>query len=159
MRMTMFAAALAMAGLWAPASAQRTRALAVAASAPVPREAAAVVDAFHAALGRGDTAGAAAMLAPDVLIYESGRAERSKAEYAAHHLPADAIFARAVRRNTTRRSGRADGSSAWITTEATTKGKFRDKVIDSVGMETMVLKRTGPAWRIVHIHWSSADAK
>lgn len=154
-----FAAALLMAGLWVPASAQSARSPAAAASASVPREAAAVVDAFHAALGRGDTADAAALLDPEVLIYESGRAERSKAEYATHHLPADAIFAKAVRRSVTRRSARADGTLAWITTEATTKGSYRNKVIDSVGMETMILKQLGRTWRIVHIHWSSADAK
>lgn len=157
MTMRMFAAALAIACLWTPASAQR--ASAIAASIAVPREAAAVVDAFHAALGRGDTAGAAALLASDVLIYESGRAERSRVEYVAHHLPADAVFARAVRRSVTRRSGGVDGTLAWITSEATTKGKYKDKAIDSVGLETMILKRTGRTWRIVHIHWSSADGQ
>ena len=157
MRKQLISVALAMAGLCAPASAQRVSTTAT--SNAVPGEAAAAVDAFHAALGRGETAGAAALLDPDVLIYESGRAERSKAEYAAHHLPADANFAKATRRNVTRRSGRADGTSAWVTTEATTKGKYRDKVIDSVGMETMILKRTGQTWRIVHVHWSSAAAK
>lgn len=85
MRLQMLVVALALAGLWAPASAQR--APTTAASVAVPREAAAVVDAFHAALSRGDTMAAAALLDPKVLIYESGRAERSKAEYAAHHLP------------------------------------------------------------------------
>lgn len=139
-----------------PASAQRAVSTA---SAAVPREAAAVVDAFHAALVRGDLAGALALLDANVLIYESGRAERSKAEYASHHLPADATFAKMVQRKVTRRSGRAQGSSALITTEARSQGKYRDKVIDSIGMETMVLTRAGPAWRIVHIHWSSADAK
>jgi len=157
MKMQILMAALAMAGLWAPASAQR--APTAAASVAVPRGVAAVVDSFHAALGRGDAVAAAALLDPNVLIYESGRAERSKAEYAAHHLPADAIFAKAIRRSVTRRSGRADGSSAWVTTEATSKGKYKDKVIDSVGVETMVLKLVNQTWRIVHIHWSSANAK
>jgi len=157
MRLKMLVVALALAGLWAPATAQRTST--AAASVVVPREAAAVVDAFHAALGRGDTDGAAALLDPNVLIYESGRAERSKAEYAAHHLPADAIFAKAIRRTVTRRSGRAVGSSAWVATEATSKGKYKNKAIDSFGVETMVLKRIGKTWRIVHIHWSSANAK
>ena len=157
MRLRMSIAALALAGLWVPASAQQASPTAT--SVGVPREAAAVVDAFHAALGRGETAAAAALLDPYVLIYESGRAERSKAEYAAHHLPADANFAKAIRRSVTRRSGRVDGSLAWITTEATTKGRYKDKVIGSVGMETMVLKRTDQTWRIVHIHWSSANVK
>ena len=148
----------AIAGSSLPASAQRAAAFPMTPAA-VPRAAAAVVDAFHAAIGRGDLAGAAALLDANVLIYESGRAERSKAEYASHHLPADAMFAKALRRTVTRRSGRAEGNLAWVTTEARSQGKYKNKVIDSVGMETMILKRTGPAWRVVHIHWSSADAK
>lgn len=124
-----------------------------------PAAAAAVVDSFHAALERGDTAGAAALLADDVVIFESGGAERSKAEYAADHLGADAAFAKAVRRAVTRRTGRSDGRMAWIVTETTTKGTYNDRSINSVGMETMVLERDGATWRIKHIHWSSANVE
>lgn len=132
---------------------------------PVPRIAAplrqpaAAVDAFHAALGRGDTAAAAALLISDALIYESGRAERSKAEYAGHHLPADAAFAKATRRTVTRRSGHAAGDLAWVASETKTVGTFKSKAINSIGKETMLLRRGRGGWRIVHVHWSSADAK
>ena len=78
------------------------------------REAVAVVDAFHAALKHGDTSAAAALLADDALIFESGGVERSKAEYAARHLPADAEFAQATSSVVTHRSGRSDGTLAWI---------------------------------------------
>src|SRR3546814_15767141 len=50
--------------------------------APTALEATAVVDAFHAALDHGNEVDALALLADDVLIFESGGAERSKAEYA-----------------------------------------------------------------------------
>ena len=125
----------------------------------VSREAATVVDAFHAALERGDTARASALLASDALIFESGRAERSKAEYASHHLAADTAFAKAVRRVVTRRTGHADGRLAWIATETATKGTYKDRPINSTGVETMVLEREGKAWRIKHVHWSSANVK
>lgn len=118
---------------------------------------AAVVDAFHAALGRGDTAAAATLLSADALIYESGRAERSKAEYLSHHLPADAAFARATRRTVTDRSGRVEGGLAWIASQSRTTGTYKSKPIDSLGTETMLLRREGGAWRIIHIHWSSAN--
>ena len=52
--------------------------------------AAATVDAFHAALTAGNTAAAARLLAEQALIFESGEVEHGKAEYVAHHLPADA---------------------------------------------------------------------
>lgn len=123
------------------------------------RAASAVVDAFHAALGRGDTRAAAALLANDALIYESGGVERGKAEYAAHHLAADAMFAKAMARVVTRRTGGVEGQTAWIASESSTKGYFKNKPINSVSTETMVLRRDRGSWRIVHVHWSSANVK
>lgn len=122
-------------------------------------EAARAVDAFHAALARGDTAAALALLADDAVIYESGGVERGKAAYAAHHLQADAAFAKAVPSRITRRSGAVDGHVAWILTEARTTGTYRDRPIDRVTTETAMLRRTGGKWRIIHFHWSSAAAK
>jgi ketosteroid isomerase-like protein len=123
------------------------------------RQPAAAVDAFHAALTRGDTNAASALLASDALIYESGRAERSKVEYAAHHLRADAAFAKSTRRTVTRRSGQVTGHLAWIASESRTAGTYKAKPINSTGTETMLLRRERAGWRIAHIHWSSADAK
>ena len=126
--------------------------------APSARAAVDVVDAFHGALKRGDRHAAAALLADDALIFESGGVERSKAEYAARHLPADAEFAQATSSVVTHRNGRSDGTLAWIASEGRTTGKFRGKAINSASTETMLLRRWGPGWKIVHIHWSSAAA-
>lgn len=120
------------------------------------RGAAATVDAFHAALRRGNTKAAAALLADDVLIFESGGAERTKAEYVAHHLPADAVFAKSVSSAVTRRAGGADGAVAWVASEGRTTGTHKDKAVDLLTTETMLLRRTDAGWKIVHIHWSSA---
>jgi len=125
---------------------------------PAAREAAATVDAFHAALRRGDTASAAALLTDDALIFEEGRAERSKAEYAARHLGADAEYSKAVAGERVRRTGDAAGDMAWIATEGRSKGKFRGTAVNLVTDETMVLRRIGGTWKIVHIHWSSAQS-
>ncbi len=118
-------------------------------------EAAAAVDGFHAALRRGDTSAALEFLAADALIYEEGGAERSRAEYASHHLAADAAFSQAVPSTRSRRTGRASGETAWIATESRTTGRFRDRAVDRLSAETMVLRREGGRWRIAHIHWSS----
>jgi ketosteroid isomerase-like protein len=123
------------------------------------RAAGAVVEAFHLALGRGDTRAASALLTDDALIFESGGVERGKTEYAAYHLAADAAFAKATARVVSRRSGRAEGSTAWIGSESTTKGSFKNKPINSVSTETMILRRDRSGWRIAHVHWSSANAK
>lgn len=120
------------------------------------RGAAATVDAFHAALRRGDARAAAALLAEDALIFESGEVEWTKAEYAAHHLPADVEFSQAVSSVVTRRAGNATGSLAWIASQGRTAGTYKGKALDLTTTETMLLRRTAAGWRIVHIHWSSA---
>ena len=121
------------------------------------RGAASTVDAFHAALRRGDTQGAAALLADDALIFEAGGVERSKAEYAAHHLPADAAFSQAVGSTVTGRSGRSNGTLAWVASEGRTTGTYKGRTLDRTTVETMVLRLIGRSWKIVHVHWSSGD--
>ena len=116
----------------------------------------ATVDAFHAALRRGDTRAAAALLADDALIFEEGGVERSKAEYAADHLPADAAFAQLVASAVTRRAGGSEGVLAWVASEGRMTGTYKGKAIDRATTETIVLRRVGGHWKIVHIHWSSA---
>lgn len=118
-------------------------------------DAASAVDAFHAALKTGNTAAALALLAPDVMIFEEGGAERSREEYASHHLGSDAAFAAASEATVARRSGWADGDIAWITSEGRTTGQFNGRAVDRLTTETMVLKRHADGWRIHHIHWSS----
>ena len=120
------------------------------------RPAAAVVDAFHAALRRGDTKAALSHLTENALIYEAGGAERGRQEYASHHLAADAAFARAVPGKITRRAGEVAGDVAWIATEGRTTGTYKGKAVDRVTTETTVLRRLERTWKIVHIHWSSA---
>lgn len=120
------------------------------------REPAAVVDAFHAALHRGDTRAAAALLSEDALIYEAGVVERSKAEYVSQHLPADADFSKAVSSVVTRRSGHSDGGLAWVASEGRYSGTYHGKALNQRTTETMLLRRVGPSWKIVHVHWSSA---
>lgn len=117
--------------------------------------AAAAIDAFHAALKAGDTAAALTFLAPDVMIFEEGGAERSRDEYASHHLGSDAAFAAASDATVARRSGWAEGDVAWITSEGRTTGQFNGRAVDRLTTETMVLKRHADGWRIHHIHWSS----
>jgi ketosteroid isomerase-like protein len=162
MRLILAAAGSLLAGIAAAHPAQpggHEAAQPVATVSPAARPAAAIVDAFHAALRRGDTDAAQSHLAHDALIYEAGGVERGKQEYAAHHLGADAAFAQAVPATVTRRAGEAVGDIAWIATEGRTAGIYTGKTVDRVTTETMVLRREGEAWKIVHIHWSSAAGR
>lgn len=117
----------------------------------------ATVSAFHAALAKGDTAAALALMAEDALIFESGGVERGRAEYAAHHLKADAAFSAATRRTLVSRSEGESGDAAWVTSVETVTGTFRGRPINSRSVETMLLRRVEGRWLIAHIHWSSAE--
>jgi len=125
-------------------------------ASPSATSAVETVDAFAAALKAGDAAAIERLMAPDVLIAESGGAERSFSEYAGHHMPADMAFVKAVASTIKDRRVFEGGAQATVVTEAISKGTFRDKPVHSRLMETMTLQKTGDAWRIVHIHWSSA---
>ena len=156
---TFLALSLVACGVPAVAHGPATKPAAASAVSLSARGAAATVEAFHAALKRGDARAASALLAEDVLIYESGEVERSKAEYAGHHLGADMAFEAAVTSTVARRAGRSVGSMAWIASEGRTSGNFNGRPIDVATTETMVLQRLGKAWRIVQIHWSSAKSR
>lgn len=117
------------------------------------------VAAFHAALKHGDGAAAQALLDPAVLIFESGYVERSAAEYAGHHLPADMAFSGAMSQTVTSRTVEWVGEVAVVTSETRTQGTYKDKAYDLVGTETMTLRRSGEGWLITHIHWSSRPAE
>ena len=115
---------------------------------------AAAVHAFHAALARGDSAAALALLAPGATILECGGVE-SVAEYRAHHLPADIEFARALPAARAPVRVTVRGDVAWATSTSETKGEFRGRPVNSAGAELMVLTRTTDGWRIGAIHWAS----
>jgi len=142
----------------AVAIAQNTDAPVVASMSSEAQEAAKAVDAFHAKLASGDGAVAAKLLAEDALIFESGHAERSRAEYASHHAGADAAYAAVIPSRLTHRAGFVEGDTAWIVSDSRATGTYKDKPVDRVTTETMILRKTAEGWRIAHIHWSSRAA-
>lgn len=127
--------------------------------APKLESATAIVDAFHTALKAGDSDRVKTLLDDKVTIYEQGHVESSKDEYAKEHLAADLKFAAATTSAQSARSGAVIGDLAYVITEGRTTGSFEGKPVDSINIETMVLRREGKDWRIVHIHWSSRKAK
>lgn len=121
-----------------------------------PDTPAGTVDAFAAALRAGDQATVERLLAPDVVIAEGGGAERSLAEYASHHMSADMAFTGAVQFTIERREVIDSGDVATVISQSQAQGEFRGRPVHLRMMETMVLRRVEGAWRIAHIHWSSA---
>ena len=118
-------------------------------------EPAAVVDAFHAAMAGGDRDQALSYLDSSVVIFEAGGSERSRDEYAAHHLPSDIEFAKATKTTVLDRTHHTSGDIAWVLSRTRTTGRFRDREVDLVGVETVLLRLLDHRWTIVHIHWSS----
>lgn len=113
-----------------------------------------VVDAFHFALKAGDRRAALEQLAADVLIFEQGRLERSRTEYARGHLAEDISFASSTQRSVARRSAKVQGNMAWVMSVNRNRGRFNNRPVDFTTDETMILTRVAGKWRIVHIHWS-----
>lgn len=113
------------------------------------------VNAFSAALKAGDGEAARSFLNDQVLIYESGYVERSADEYAGHHMPADMKFVGAMTTEILAQTETISGDIATVVSETSTKGTYNDKDYNLLGTGTMVLKRDGEGWKIIHIHWSS----
>lgn len=114
----------------------------------------AVVMKYHAALESGDSLAAVALLSADAVVLESGGVE-TRAEYRAHHLPADIEFARAVPSKRGPITVRVRGDAAWASSTSTAQGEFRGRAVNSSGAELMVLSRESDGWKIRAIHWSS----
>jgi len=119
----------------------------------------AAAKALHDALAAGDAARVQSLLDPKVMIMEGGNVERSRKEYAAHHLPADLKFMKGVTYKLERQTGDSSGDLAWVASEAALTGTSDGKAVALASSETLVLKNVGGTWKAVHIHWSSKTAK
>lgn len=123
------------------------------------KPAVAVVEQFSKALQAADFARVRELLADDVLILESGGAERSREEYLGHHAISDAAFLKVAHMQIKRRTARAEGPLVWVGTESELHATKDGKPLTLLSTETMILRKTGADWRIVHIHWSSRPKK
>jgi ketosteroid isomerase-like protein len=114
--------------------------------------------AFAAALASGDGMTATALLADDVVIYESGGQESSRAEYTSHHLQLDISFLAGLKVQVVDQKHEGTGDIAWVITRSRLTGAHKGKPVDLYSTESLVLKHSGQGWKIVHIHWSSQPA-
>ncbi len=113
-----------------------------------------IVVKFHAALAAGDSLGALALLADDVVILESGGVE-SRTEYRSHHLRSDIQFERAVKIDRGPILVRFRGDVAWTSSTSQAQGEMNGRAVNSRSAELMVLVRSPGGWKISAIHWSS----
>lgn len=113
------------------------------------------VDAFSQALAAADFDRMKSLLAPDVIILESGGVERNRDEYMGHHAKLDAAFLDGAHVNVLSRTARIDGNLAWVATETEVHAVKGNKPPTLLSTETMILGNRSGDWQILHIHWSS----
>ena len=111
---------------------------------------------LHDAIVKGDVETFQSLVAPDVLIFESGGVEASLAEYEGHHMSADMAFMKSMEQEVLSRQVFDAGDSAIVVTRSRVHGVYEGKDVDLSSTETLVMKQAGGQWQIVHIHWSSS---
>lgn len=108
------------------------------------------------AIGSGDIDQLKTLMAPDVLIFESGNVESSLAEYESHHMQADMAFMSEMNIEVMSRRVIEAGDAATVVTRSRVHGTYKENEIDLINTETLVFKNLSDQWKIVHIHWSSS---
>src|SRR6266496_1647329 len=127
--------------------------LATAQSTRIPSDA---VDAFHAALRNKDTAAALSLLDRGLVVFEFGIVDPTAEAYAFQHLPLDIDVAAATQWKLENRRVGGEGNERWVLSTYHINGTQVDgKAIEATLLETAILRRTGDAFRIVHLHWST----
>jgi hypothetical protein len=116
------------------------------------------VDAFHRALAATDTAGALSLLARELIVFEYGVVDPTVEAYAFQHLPVDMDVAAQTEWEVVTRQVGSEGAAYWVLSTYRITGTDRaGNRIDVNTMETVLLRRVGEAFRIVHFHWSTDD--
>jgi ketosteroid isomerase-like protein len=118
------------------------------------------VDAFHGALRQMDTAAALSLLDRELVVFEFGVVDPTVEAYAFRHLPFDIDVAAASTWNIENRRVGGEGDVRWVLTTYHVTGRQADgSPIDQTTLETMILRRSSGLFRIVHMHWSTSDAR
>ncbi len=116
--------------------------------------AAKTVTQFHQALRSSDVKLANSLLSKDVLIYESGNAERSSLEYASGHMLADMKYLSSIQSELIEHQVKIYGDVAISTSQSKNIKSVAGKSTESISMETIVISKINGQWLITHIHWS-----
>ncbi|MFN6972627.1 MAG: YybH family protein [Rheinheimera sp.] len=113
-----------------------------------------VVAKFQQALQQGDSALVLAQLATEVQIFEGGGVERSRAEYAAHHLAADISYLGKISSTLLEQQIEVVGDIAYAISRSRQQGEVKGKKIDRTSIESLILRQVNGQWQIVQVHWS-----
>lgn len=117
-------------------------------------KAAKVVTQFRDALKTGDVKLVNSLLSKDVLIYESGNAERSALQYVSGHMLADMKYLATINSELIEHQVKVYGDVAISTSQSKNIRTEAGKTTERVSMETIVVSKVKGQWLITHIHWS-----
>jgi len=112
---------------------------------------------YDAAFLTRDVAKLAPFYHPDVTIYEGTGINNGWADYRDRHLgPELKAFENLEFAHTeTKVTMMPGGEAAYATSRYTIKAKMGERMLDSEGLETLMLIRTADGWKIRHSHTSS----
>jgi ketosteroid isomerase-like protein len=113
---------------------------------------------YDAAFNAKDLDKLATFYHPDVTIYEGGGINNGWIDYRDRHLGPELKSFEDLQfgHSNTRVTVLPGGQSAYATSEYSIKAKMGERVLDSGGLETLVLVKAGDGtWRIRHSHTSS----
>ena len=116
----------------------------------------AAIEKYDRAVGAKDVATVRTLLAPDVLLYEHSVRNAGIEDVFENHLKPEIVEFEDMKMEFN--DVRLDSSTDFgvLTRQYSLKGKLRGREINAKGNETLVWKRAGTEWKIVHIHYSHA---
>lgn len=118
-----------------------------------------IVADFHRAVEEGYREGVIRLLDENLIVFETGFVEASRAEYVGSHLDADLQYAITVKRQVVHSEAMVSGNVAFVLSQTRNMGEFAGQKINLSNTETMVLRLGPDGWKIAHIHWSGHELK
>lgn len=123
-------------------------------------------DSFREALARydksvegGDVETVKGLLAPEVLLFEHSVRNDGLADVFENHLKPEILEAKNWRLDYSDARITPGAELTLVTRQYRIHGSVEGKAVDSAGNETLVWKKGGNGWKIVHIHYSHACPK
>ena len=79
----------------------------------------------------------------------------SKVEYISGHFHGDSAYLAAIDRDQKSSDLKIVGDVAWLVSTTHMHGTYREREVDSISVETLVLHLSDSKWEIAAVHWSS----
>ena len=115
----------------------------------------AAIESFYAAMKKGDTKAAMAMIAPDAEFVEPGRRE-TRQQYEDNHLPLDIDFEKQITGKRSPWNIKVNGDTAWGIATTEYHGPVDGADVNFASTQLAVVTRGDDGkWLIRSIHWSS----